>query len=283
MPVRSVVAASAAALAVAATLAAAGCARGSPTRPIAVPSGSTRPSGAVAPSAPATLRDPVAVKAADTLCAAENQQEMGTARLGRLYGARTGAYLTVQRLESQARQELRTALGKLPVPDGDRVVLSGLLADQSALLDAREKLYGVLGHQSQDAKLSLLTGPREVVDAYRGMVDAYLTSGRHFLAAGLPSCATPLITVMYGPGGDEASAATVEFRIAAACPTVRYSTDGTSGVNTGALGTVVQPGTHRSTDRYDGSAGPVTPPVRHDEVVVLTSDHFPVSSATCAA
>jgi hypothetical protein len=87
---------------------------------------------------------------------------------------------------------------------------------------------------------------------------------------------------MYGPGSDEASAATVEFRISAACPTVRYTTDGTSGVNTVALGTVVQPGTHHSTDRYDGSAGPVTPAVRHDEAIVLTSDHFPVSSATCA-
>jgi hypothetical protein len=281
VPLRNLVAAPAAVLAVAATLAASGCARGAPPKPIAVPSGSARPSVAV-PSAPATLSDPMTAKAADTLCAAENEQEMGTARLGRLYGARTSGYLTVQRLESQARRELRTALGKLPVPDGDRAVLSGLLADQDAMLNAREKLYGVLGRQPQNAKLSLLTGPHEVVDAYRGVVDAYLTGGRHFLAAGLPSCATPMITVMYGPGSDEASAATVEFRIAAACPTVRYTTDGTTGTNSAALGTVVQPGTHRSTDRYDGSAGPVTPPVQHDEVVVLTSDHFPVSSATCA-
>jgi hypothetical protein len=271
-----VLAASAAVLAVAAVLGATGCGRGTPKQPVSMRSGSAEP------SAPGMLRDPVAAKAADTLCGAENQQEMGTARLGRLYGARTSAYLTVQRLESQARQELRMALAKMPVPQSDRAVLSGLLADQDAMLAAREKLYGVLGHQPQDKKLALLTGPHDVVDAYRGVVDAYLTAGRHSLAAGLPSCATPLITVLYGPGTDEASAATVEFRIAAACPTVRYTTDGTSGVNTAALGSVVQPGTRRSADRYDGSAGPVTPSVRRDEVVVLTSDHFPVSSATCA-
>jgi hypothetical protein len=272
-----VLAASAAVLAVAAVLGASGCGRATPKQPVTVPDHSAEPSAA------GVLRDPVATEAADTLCTAENQQEMGTARLGRLYGARTSTYLTVQRLESQARQELRLALAKVPVPDGDRAVLSGLLADQDAMLAAREKLYGVLGHQPPDKKLALLTGPSDVVDAYRGVVEAYLAAGRNSLAAGLPSCATPLITVLYGPGGDEASAATVEFRIAAACPTVRYTTDGTSGVNTATLGTVVQPGTRRSTDRYDGSAGPVTPPIRHDEVVVLTSDHFPVSSATCAA
>jgi hypothetical protein len=271
-----VLAASAAVLAVVPALGATGCGRTTPKQPVTVSSDS------VAPSAPAVLRDPVAAKAADALCSAENEQEMGTARLGRLYGARTSAYLTVQRLESQARHELRLALAKVPVPDADQVVLTGLLADQDAMLSAREKLYGVLGHQPQDKKLALLTGPPAVVDAYRGVVDAYLTAGRHFLAAGLASCATPLITVLYGPGTDEASAATVEFRIAAACPTVRYTTDGAPGVNTGGLGTVVQPGTRRSADRYDGSAGPVTPPVRHDEIVVLTSDHFPVSSATCA-
>ena len=75
---------------------AAGCDR-APARPAAAPSG------------PVTLRDSVTIKAADALCAAENQQEMGTSRLGKLYGARTGGYLTVQRLESQARRELRAA------------------------------------------------------------------------------------------------------------------------------------------------------------------------------
>ena len=253
------------------------CLRG-PVRP--APSGML-PSK-VAPSAPSALRDSMTIKAADALCTAENEQEMGTTRLGKLYGARTAGYLTVQKLESQARQELREALGKLPVAAGDKAAVAQLLADQDAVLHAREALYGVLDHQPQQSRLALLTGPHEVVAAYQDVVGAYLLAGRDFLAAGLPSCATPLITVLYGPGGDEASGATVEFRIAAACRTVSYETEGTTGVNTAAMGAVMQPGTHKPGDRYDGSSGPVVPPVRDDEAIVLTSNHFPVKSAACA-
>jgi hypothetical protein len=256
---------------------ASGCSRG-PVRP--APSGML-PSK-VLPSAPSALRDSVTVKAADALCTAENEQEMGTARLGKLYGARTAGYLTVQKLESRAREELRAALGRVPVADADRPAVARLLADQDAVLRAREGLYGVLGRQPQQTRLALLTGPHEVVAAYQDVVRAYLAAGRDFLAAGLPSCATPLITVLYGPGGDEASGATVEFRIAAACRTVSYETEGATGVNTAALGAVMQPGTHKPGDRYDGSSGPVVPPVRDDEAIVLTSDHFPVKSAICA-
>jgi hypothetical protein len=237
----------------------------------------------VVPSAPAALRDSVTIKAADALCAAENEQEMGTTRLGKLYGARTAAYLTVQKLESQARAELRAALDKLPVADEDRAAVAQLLADQDAVLHAREALLGVLGRQPQQTRLALLTGPHEVVTAYQDVVRAYLTAGRDFLAAGLPSCATPLITVLYGPGSEEASGATVEFRIAAACRTVSYETEGTTGVNSAAMGAVMQPGTHKPGDRYDGSSGPVVPAVRDDEAIVLTSNHFPVKSAACTS
>lgn len=259
-------------LALAAVAALAGCGRG-PSRP-ALPS--------APPSAPAPLRDSATIKAAGALCEAENAQEMGTSRLGRLYGARTAGYVTVQRLESQARAQLRAALAALPVPDADRASLGRLLADQDGVVSARAKLLDVLAHQPQATRLALLTGPNEVVGAYREVADAYLSAGRDFLAAGLPACATPLITVLYGPGTDEASAATVEFRIAAACRTVSYTTEGVSGVNTADLGGVMQPGTHKTGDRYDGASGPVQPPVRHDEAIVLTSIHYPVSSAACA-
>jgi hypothetical protein len=245
---------------------------------------------AVAPSAarsggqslPAPLRDPVALKAADALCSAENEQEMGTARLGRLYGAHSSGYLAVQKLESQARRELRAGLAGLPVKDADRAALGSLLAAEDAVLNAREALLGVVAKQPAQARLAPLTGPRELVGAYRAMVDAYLAAGRDFLAAGLPSCATPLITVLYGPGGAEASGATVEFRISAACPTVSYVTEGADATLSAALGSVMQPGTHKAGDRYDNSSGPVNPPVRPDEVVVLTSNHYPVKGATCA-
>jgi hypothetical protein len=235
-----------------------------------------------APSVPAPLRDPVALRAADALCSAENEQEMGTARLGRLYGAHSSGYLAVQKLESQARRELRAALAKLPVKDADSATLGRLLAAQDAVLDARETLLGVVAKQPQQNRLAPLTGPHDLVGAYRRMVDAYLTAGRDFLAAGLPSCATPLITVLYGPGGAEASGATVEFRIAAACPTVSYVTEGTDATLTATLGSVMQPGTHKQGDRYDNSSGPVDPAVRPYEVVVLTSNHYPVKSAACA-
>jgi hypothetical protein len=247
---------------------AAGC-TGGPPRPAAVA------------SAPAGLRDAVTVKAADTLCAAENHQEMGTSRLGQLYNAKVSGYLAVQRLESQARRDLRTAMGRLSVKDSDRPALGALLADQDGVLKARDQLFAVLERQPAGARLALLTGPQPVVDAYLAVVRAYLDAGRHFLAAGLPDCATPLITVLLGPGTDEASAATVEFRIAAACPTVSYTTEGTPGTATAPLGSVVQPGTHKPGDRYDGSAGPVVPPVRDTETVVLTSIHYPVQAASC--
>jgi hypothetical protein len=259
---------------------AAGCGR-APTRPGPAPS--TWAPSAGSPSAPPALRDATTVTAADALCAAENEQEMGTSRLGKLYGARISGYLTVQRLESQARRELRAALAQLPVTTVDRPVVARLLADQDAVLRIRDALFEVLARQPQQSKLAPLTGPHEVVGAYRGLVDGYLAAGRDFLAAGLPSCATPLITVLYGPGSDEASGATVEFRIAAACRTVSYATEGTTTVNNAQLGAVMQPGNHKPGERYDGSAGPVQPPVRDDEVVVLTSIHYPVKSATCVA
>ena len=266
-------------LALAATAAlAAGCDR-APAPPTVAPS-ATRPAGSVVPPAP--LRDSVATKAADTLCSAENAQEMGTARLGRLYGAHSSGYLAVQKLESQARRELRAALAKVPVARADRASLDRLLADQDAVLSAREALLTVVAKQPQQARLAPLTGPHDLVDAYRGMADAYLAAGRDFIAAGLPSCATPLITVLYGPGSAEASGATVEFRISAACPTVSYVTEGTDATLNAALGSVMQPGTHKPGDRYDNGSGPVNPPVRRDEVVVLTSNHFPVKGATCA-
>lgn len=266
-------------LALAATAVLAGCDR-APAPPTVGPS-TGRPAGSVAPPAP--LRDSVALKAADTLCSAENAQEMGTARLGRLYGAHSSGYLAVQKLESQARRELRAAMAELPIEDADRASFGRLLADQDAVLRARESVLTVVAKQPQQARLAPLTGPRELVDSYRGMTDAYLAAGRDFLAAGLPSCATPLITVLYGPGSAEASGATVEFRISAACPTVDYVAEGTDATLTATLGSVMQPGTHKPGDRYDNASGPVSPPVRHDEVVVLTSNHFPVREATCAA
>jgi hypothetical protein len=271
----------AAALAALVALALAGGCGRAPARPRPAPS--TWAPSAGSPSALPALRDTATVKAADALCATENAQEMGTSRLGKLYGARISGYLTVQRLESQARRELRTALAALPVTTVDQPVVARLLADQDGVLRVREVLYDVLGRQPQQSKLAPMTGPHEVVGAYRDLIDAYLAAGRDSLAAGLPSCATPLITVLYGPGSDEASGATVEFRIAAACRTVSYATEGTTGANTATLGSVMQPGNHKPGDRYDGASGPVQPPVRDDEVVVLTSIHYPVMSATCTA
>ncbi len=265
------------ALALAAAAVTAACDR-VPSPPAVTPSADR--SGA--PPAPAPLRDPMVLKSADALCSAENEQEMGTARLGRLYGAHSSGYLAVQKLESQARRELRVALAKVPVDGADSASLGRLLADQDGVLAARDSLLAVVAKQPQQARLAPLTGPHDLVAAYRGMVDAYLAAGRDFLSAGLPSCATPLITVLYGPGSAEASGATVEFRISAACPTVSYVTEGTDATLTATLGAVMQPGTHKPGDRYDNSSGPVDPPVRPDEVVVLTSNHFPVRSATCA-
>ena len=237
-------------------------------------------------SAPPEISQPLLREAADGLCAAENAEEMGTQRLGQLYDAGPGRFLTVQRAESAARAKLREALAALPSTGTDRSTLRALIGDQDAVLQARARLLRVVGGQPAGGRLALVGGSAQVVDAYRATVGAYVSAGRDFLAAGLPSCATPMITVLVGPGQDEASAATVEFRIAAACPTVGYTTrserPAASTPGTASLGTVVQPGTHKRDDLYDGASGPVSPPVGADEVVVLTSVHFPVDSATCA-
>jgi hypothetical protein len=79
----------------------------------------------------------------------------------------------------------------------------------------------------------------------------------------------------------------VEFRIAAACQTIGYTTHSErpaqSTAYTASRGAVMQPGTHKRDDRYDNASGPVSPPATGDEVVVLTSVHYPVDSAACVA
>jgi hypothetical protein len=222
---------------------------------------------------------------AQGLCAAENAQEMGVERLGQLYDAGPGRYLIVARAGSAARHKLRDAMSALVATGGDRSALRRLVEDQDAVLAARGRLLRLVDGQPARGRLDLVTGPSTIVRAYRDVVGAYVAAGGDFLAAGVPACATPMITVLVGPGQDEASAATVEFRIAAACHTVGYTTHAerptSSTANVASLGTVVQPGTHKPGDRYDGSSGRISPAVAATEVVVLTSVHFPVESATC--
>ncbi|GAA5180531.1 hypothetical protein GCM10023322_13040 [Rugosimonospora acidiphila] len=238
-------------------------------------------------AAPSAIRSDLLRKTAAGLCAAENAQEMGTQRLGQLYDAPPGQYLTVQRAESGARQKLRDALAALAATGVDRSTLGRLVDDEDAVLTSRARLLKVLGGQPGGSSLALLTGPPKVVSAYRDVVGSYVAAGRDFLSAGLAACATPMITVLVGPGQDEASAATVEFRIAAACRTVGYVTrsqrPAQSMPGTATLGTVVQPGTQKHDDLYDGSSGQVSPPVGADEAIVLTSVHYPVDSATCVS
>ncbi len=236
--------------------------------------------------APQDIRSTLVRTAATELCTAENAQEMGVNRLGQLYDARPAEFLAVQRAESAARHKLRDALAALAATGADRTTLGTLLDDEDAVLEARARLLDVVGKQPAAGKLAPMAGPPSVVRAYRDVVAAYVGAGRDFLTAGLPACATPMITVLAGPGQDEASAATVEFRIAAACRTVGYTARAArpaeSFPGTARLGTVVQPGTHKPNDAYDGSSGPVSPPPGADEAVVLTSSHYPVDSATCA-
>jgi hypothetical protein len=235
---------------------------------------------------PAGIRSTLLRDAAAGLCDTENAQEMGFQRLGQLYDAPPTQYLTVARAESAARQKLRGGLAALAATGADRSSLGTLVDDEDSVLKARAHLIRVVGAQPAGGRLALMTGPPKVVSAYRDVVASYVATGRDFLAAGLASCATPMITVLVGPGQDEASAATVEFRIAAACRTVGYTTRSErpteSMPGTATLGTVVQPGTRRPNDVYDGSSGAVSPPVGADEAIVLTSVHYPVDSATCA-
>jgi hypothetical protein len=236
-------------------------------------------------AAPQDIRSTLVRKAATELCTAENAQEMGVNRLGRLYDARPAQFLAVQRAESAARHRLRDALAALAATGVDRTTLGRLLEDEDAVLDARSRLLDAVGKQPATGKLAPMTGPPSLARAYRDVVTAYVAAGRDFLTAGLAACATPLITVLAGPGQDEASAATVEFRIAAACHRVAYTARSArpaeSFPGTATLGTVVQPGTHKPNDAYDGSSGPVSPKVGADEAIVLTSSHYPVDSATC--
>jgi hypothetical protein len=236
-------------------------------------------------TAPPRIHSTLLRSAMQGLCAAENMQEMGVARLGRLYDAGPGRYLVVARAESAARRKLAEAMSALAATGTDRSALGALVDDQDAVLAARGRLLGLIDDQPANGRLALLTGPPGIVRAYRDVVNAYVAAGGDFLAAGLPSCATPMITVLVGPGRDEASAATVEFRIAAACHLVGYTTHAerptSSTPYVASLGTVTQPGTHKPGDRYDGSSGPVSPAVAANEVVVLTSVHYPVESATC--
>jgi hypothetical protein len=96
----------------------------------------------------------------------------------------------------EPRADLNADLSGLPAstPD-DRSTIATLRADNDTIGAARVALdQAVAQHMPHDPTVPVYLSDPAVTSLYQAVRRAYVTAGSDFLAAGLPSCATPLVT-----------------------------------------------------------------------------------------